>query len=54
MEASVATDSKEQNPASEKSEAVVDRSIEDPATHRPPRIESEDGEKSDEDDDSLA
>jgi hypothetical protein len=52
----MATTPKEQNPSSEKSEADVDKAVEDsfpasdpPATGGTTRIESEDGEDADED-----
>ncbi|TCG03490.1 hypothetical protein BZM27_48080 [Paraburkholderia steynii] len=56
MEENMATTPKEQRPTSEKSEDIVDKSVEDtfpasdpPATGGITRIESEDGEEADED-----
>jgi hypothetical protein len=55
-EKDMATTPKEQNPTSEKSEDVVDKTVEDsfpasdpPATGGTTRIESEDGDEADED-----
>jgi hypothetical protein len=61
MEASMTTSPKERNSSSDKSEEDVDKAVEDtfpasdpPATGGTTRIESEDGEKVDEDRDEDA